>query len=183
MFSDWEEFVAVKSWVLFKAIAAFAVLTLAPFAAVADPCASADEVEAFRLRHLQSRLMVAGLSCGQRDAYNSFMTRHKPQFGGYGPILISYYKRIGTGQDALNRYVTQLANAAASIRSDDPVAFCTHTWATFWEIEQDPAQLSNIAAANPIPAISQPALCSIPVARPSLPQKKTAAPVKGAAVN
>ena len=182
MFSDWEEFVAVKSSVRFKAVAALVLVAMTPLAALAGPCASADEVEAFRLRHLQSRLMVAGLSCGQRDAYNSFMTRHKPYLGGYGPRLIAYYQRSGGGQAALNSYVTQLANAAASIRSDDPVAFCTHTWNTFWEIEQNPAQLSDIAATNPIPAIDQPVLCSIPVPRPKARQKETATPMEGAAV-
>jgi hypothetical protein len=147
----------------------------------AQPCASAEEAEAFRLRHLQSRLMVAGLSCGQKDAYNSFVLRHKPELGGFGPRLTAYYQRSG-GQAALNRYVTDLANAAASIRSHDPFAFCNHTWTMFWELEQNPAQLRDIAAANPIPAITQPALCAIPPERPKPPQKQTAAPKKDAAV-
>lgn len=171
---------AFRSLMTVKAIVALALGVLTPVAAFADLCVSPEEAEAFRLRHLQSRLMVAGLSCGQTDAYNSFVTRHKPQLGIYGPRLIAYYQRTGGGQDALNKYITQLANAAASIRSDDPVAYCTHTWNTFWELEQEPTKLTTIAAANPIPAIGQPVLCGIPAQRPST-QKKTAAPVRGAA--
>jgi hypothetical protein len=180
MSCDSEEFVAVKSRAFITVMMALAMGAFIPSAALAESCASADEVDAFRLRHLQSRLMVAGLSCGQREAYNAFMTRHKPDFGGFGPRLIAYYQRAGGGLSALNRYVTDLANAAASIRSDDPVAFCTHTWAVFWALEQDPTQLKDMAAANPVPAISQPALCTIPLNRPKptptrAPQKRAAA--------
>ena len=166
---------------------ALAMTLLKSVAVSAEVCASADEVEAFRLRHLLSRLMVAGLSCGHKDAYNTSVTRYQPDLGRFGPRLIAYYKRSSGDDVALNRYVTDLANAAASIRSDDPMAFCTHAWKMFWELDQDPAELWTLAAANPIPAIGQPVLCTIPVERPKppvakrVPQKQTAAPLEGAA--
>jgi hypothetical protein len=182
MFADWEELMAARSTLIRGCVLTLLMAGVAPQLEAAQLCASADEAEAFRLRHLQSRLMVAGLSCGQKDAYNSFVIRHKPELGGFGPRLVAYYQRSG-GQAALNRYVTDLANAAASIRSDDPAAFCNHTWAMFWELEQNPDRLRDLAAANPVPAVSQPALCSIPPERPTPPaQKKTAAPKKDAAV-
>jgi len=177
MIRELEEFVAQGS--ALAVMVAVALVAAGP--ARAGSCASADEVEAFRLRHLQSRLMVAALSCGQQDAYNAFVTRHKAELGGFGPRLIAYYKRAGGGTMALNRYITELANAAAAIRADDPVAFCTHTWNVFWELEQNPGRLADLAAANPLPAIAQPTLCAIPAPRPAAPQKRTAAPVKGAA--
>jgi hypothetical protein len=179
MFGDKEEFVAFKSRARLAAFFMVAVASLASTAVAAELCASADEVEAFRLRHLQSRLMVAGLSCGQKDAYNTFVTRHKPDLGRFGPRLIAYYKRSGGGDAALNRYVTELANAAASIRSDDPMAFCAHAWNMFWELEQDPTELTTLAAANPIPAILAERPKSPSVKR--IPQKQTAAPLEGAA--
>lgn len=144
----------------------------APKQAAKQMCVSADEATAFRLRHLQSRLMVAGLSCGQKDAYNTFVNTHKITLGDYGPHLIKYYNRTG-GQAALNKYVTDLANAAASIRSDDPVAFCTHTWSMFLGLAETPDELLNVAAANPLPAVSQPAPCAIPAEKPAQQQAKT----------
>lgn len=168
-------------------IAALAASLAAPAAVAAEKCASADEVEAFRLRHLQTRLMVAALSCGQKDAYNQFITFHRDLLGTYGPRLITYYNRAG-GAKALNQYVTDLANAAAAIRSDDPEAFCAHTWNVFWELSEKPADLTTLAAANPIPAVSQPSVCVAPVKAPA-PKTQTAqsspkqtAPPKGAAV-
>ena len=41
-------------------------------------CASSDEAAAFRMRDLQSRLMVAALSCNQLTAYNTFMDHFQP---------------------------------------------------------------------------------------------------------
>ncbi|MSO98332.1 MAG: hypothetical protein EXR11_08960 [Rhodospirillaceae bacterium] len=159
-------------------IVAVAPILFMPGMARAEVCASAEENQAFQLRHLQSRLVVAALSCGQADAYNAFVTRHKPDLGRYGPRLIGYYNRTGSGQAALNRYVTGLANAAASIRAADPVGFCTQTWQVFWDLEQDPSQLLTLAAAHPISSISQPALCEVS-ADPS--QKQTAVPSRGTA--
>ncbi|MBL8645499.1 MAG: hypothetical protein JNK21_16315 [Rhodospirillaceae bacterium] len=153
-------------------------LSWAASAAAPKPsCVSADEATAFRLRHLQSRLMVAGLSCGQRDAYNAFVTANMTTLNKYGPNLITYYKRAG-GSPALNRYVTDLANAVASIRSEDPVAFCTHTWNVFWELSEKAADLLDVAAANPVPAISQPALCAIPAEKPAPKPAPTAQQAK-----
>jgi hypothetical protein len=149
-------------------------------AAPKSQCASKDESVAFRLRHLQSRLMVAGLSCGQKDAYNTFVTANMSTLGNYGPHLIKYYSRAG-GAAALNKYVTDLANAAASIRSEDPVAFCTHTWNMFLELQDQPAVLLDVAAANPLPAISQPAPCAIPAEKPAQQQAKSVEPKQAAA--
>lgn len=163
---------------IFALIMAIAPVVFMPGSAWAEVCASAEENEAFQLRQLQSRLMVAALSCGQADAYNAFVTHHKPDLGRYGPRLISYYNRTDGGQAALNRYVTGLANAAASIRAGDPVGFCTQTWQVFWDLEQDPSQLLTLAAAHPISLISQPTPCEAAV-DPS--QNKTAVPSRGTA--
>jgi hypothetical protein len=190
MFRSSEEIVAAIK----AALAAMIVTALwgsaadaqpAPAPAKAKPrapaCVSELEAEAFRLRHFQSRLMVAGLSCGQRDAYNEFMTRHKAELSVYGPVLITYYRRTGGGESALNRYVTDLANAAASIRAENAQSYCNHTWNVFWQLQQEPFQLRTLAAVNPVPGISQPSLCPRLVSLPAPPQKKTAAPGQGAA--
>ena len=148
----------------------------------ATACVSSEEAEAFRLRHLQTRLMVAGLSCGQQDAYNAFVSRLQPMLSGYGPRLIGYFKRAGGGQAALNRYITELANAAAVIRSANPATFCAQTWDAFWTLQQEPEQLTVIAAANPIPSIRDPEPCAVPDQQSAAsPEKQTAAPMTDAA--
>src|SRR5688572_13566546 len=68
-------------------------------------CITAEEATAFSLRHLQSRLMVAGLACNQRDAYNNFVESFRPPLADAGADLIAYFQRTGGGQSALNRHV------------------------------------------------------------------------------
>src|SRR5882724_5487439 len=87
--------------------------------AFAASCVRTDEATAFSLRHLQSRLMVAALSCNQRDAYNTFVTRFQSELSDGGRNLISYFDRNG-GKTALNSYITEIANAAGLDRASDP---------------------------------------------------------------
>jgi hypothetical protein len=154
----------------------------APQAAVSAPaCATSEEADAIYVRHLQSRLMVAALSCGQQEAYNAFVTRHKADLGEHAPRLIGYYKRAG-GTTALNRFVTALANAAAGLRAANPEAFCSQTWTMFWSLQQRPADLRLLAPSQIIPDIALPALCPPPVAAAAAgAPKQTAAPRTGAA--
>src|SRR6188508_3349280 len=91
-------------------VIAAATLALAGASASAMECATADEVEAFKLRHLQSQLMLAGLSCNQREAYNTFVLAFRPQLATAGGSLIRYFERTGGGATALNRHVTEIAN-------------------------------------------------------------------------
>jgi hypothetical protein len=164
-----------------RAIVAWAVtvLTLAGSAGAAQPCANSQEADAIYVRHLQSRLMVAALSCGQQDAYNAFVSRHKADLGLYGPLLITYFQRAG-GAKALNGFVTDLANAAAAIRAANPEAFCNQTWTMFWSLQQRPGDLRALAPSQIIPGVAQPAACPPPGATGGAPTQ-TAAPTTGAA--
>ncbi|MDX2145550.1 MAG: hypothetical protein SFV19_19515 [Rhodospirillaceae bacterium] len=152
---------------------------LAAPAGAAQPCASSQEADAIYVRHLQSRLVVAALSCGQQEAYNAFVTRHKADLGLHGPKLIAYFQRAG-GAKALNSFVTELANAAAAIRAANPEAFCNQTWTMFWSLQQRPDDLRTLAPSQIIPGVTQPAVCPPPGATGSAPTQ-TAAPKTGAA--
>lgn len=125
-------------------------------------CVSAKEAEAFSLRHLQSRLMVAGLACNQRDAYNSFIQAFQPPLAAAGGDLIAYFKRTGGGQAALNRHVTELANVAGLHRAADPQAFCQETWTAFLQLQDAPADLGRHAAALMLKNADHPVLCETP---------------------
>lgn len=131
-------------------------------------CVTADEARAFSLRHLQSRLMVAGLACNQRDAYNNFVESFRPPLADAGADLISYFKRTGGGQPALNRHITELANVAGLYRAESPEAFCQETWNLFLLLEDEPAALDAQAVAHMLESAGAPALCAVP-AVPAIP--------------
>ncbi len=151
------------------------VMPVAAQAAEAMRCASLEEGEAFRLRHLQSRLMVAALGCNQQAAYNSFVESFRPSLVSAGGRISDYFKRTGGGQHALNRHITELANAAGLSRAEDPNAFCKTTWELFWHLEQDPQTLMKIADLHLL-TTPQPATCAVTTvgATPS-PKNVTAA--------
>ena len=122
-------------------------------------CAQEDETPAFALRHLQSRLMVAGLSCNQGDAYNTFVQHFTTELADSSAKLIAYFRRTGGGSVALNSHVTDLANAAGRSRAADPDGFCQSTWQVFWALEQTPEKLLQIAFDNLVEKVNLPPSC------------------------
>jgi hypothetical protein len=163
-----------------RAFLAAGLLALTSHASLAaQPCIHTEEIEAFSLRHLQSRLMVAALSCNQRDAYNTFVTRFQDKLGEGGVRLTAYFARSGGGKAGLNKYVTDVANAAGLGRASDPNGFCTQTWQVFWELSQAPEALLAVADANIFMAVNVPKVC--PNDRNEVAVTKTAAPLNTAA--
>ncbi len=123
------------------------------------PCVTAYEENAFDLRHLQSRFMVAALACNQRDAYNKFVTRFRPLLLDAGGRLISYFKRAGGGRVAVNTHVTDLADAAGPWRAENPASYCAKAWNLFWSLEQAPLSLAKIAATDTIGTVARSPVC------------------------
>ena len=140
-------------------------------------CVSSDEAQAFRLRELQSRFMVAALSCNQLTAYNTFVERFKPTLASAGKRMIAYYERTGGGETALNRHLTQLANAAGLSRAESPENYCGDTWAMFLLLEDEPTGLPSMAAKY-TPGVAQ---CSpaaeTPASVEAAPELAPAAPI------
>jgi hypothetical protein len=141
-------------------------MMFAPVAATAAEmkCASLEEAAAFRMRHLQSRFMVAALGCNQQAAYNTFVETFRPELVNAGNRITAYFTRTGGGQNALNRHITELANAAGLARAEDPNGFCTQAWELFWRLGQDPAVLVGIAETHVLAVADQPRSCSVTVA-------------------
>jgi hypothetical protein len=123
------------------------------------PCAAEKEANAFNLRNLQSRFMVAALACNQREAYNKFVLRYRPRLASAGDQLLEYFIRIGRGRGSVNKHVTDLANAAGLERAESPRSYCAKTWNLFWALEQAPLELAKMAAANLIASVSRPVAC------------------------
>lgn len=174
----------MKAGLMRAVVGAVAVCSVAVAAAPAHAasdlatCVTAEEATAFSLRHLQSRLMVAALACNQRDAYNNFVESHRSSLSDGGEDLISYFKRTGGGQPALNRHVTELANVAGLHRAEQPEAFCQQTWTMFLLLQDQPQELVATAVANMMEAAGYPKLCAAPASpAPQAPQPAIPAPL------
>jgi hypothetical protein len=115
---------------LIKAAAAIAVMAvIAPDLAQAKGpglCADPSEAQAFRVRSLQNHLMVAALTCDQREKYNAFVGRFDDVLSSNGRTIKRYFQKAwgarGTGQ--LDDYVTLLANRTSMQSLDDRAGFC-----------------------------------------------------------
>jgi len=158
---------------IFRAAAVVAAMgTAVPVAAAATPCAQRSELEAIQMRHLQSRLMVAALSCNQQSAYNDFVSAFQSELTAHGTQLIAYFNRTKLGTAALNRTVTELANAAARQRAQNPEGFCGATWNQFWKLGEEPEGLMDAAMANVMYEVMPPLVCA------AAPATAQAAPAK-----
>lgn len=107
--------------------------------ALADPghaamCALPSEQVALNSRVLQSELMVAALTCGERKRYNTFVRKFENQLVAYGRALRQYFKRAhgSNGRYEIDRFVTRLANDASERSLATSTArFCTDAVSLF----------------------------------------------------
>ncbi|GAA0572683.1 hypothetical protein [Caenispirillum bisanense] len=139
--------------------AGVAALALAAAVAVSTPslaasataakgkgCADAGEAAAMHVRSLQTWLVVASLSCGTVEDYNTFVVKYKGSLQRHGDQLIRYFNRAygKGGNDKLNRYVTLLANEASRLSLDDREAFCARAAAIYDEMEGDAVSANQL---------------------------------------
>ena len=105
---------------------------------------------ALSVRTLQSDLMVAALSCNERDRYNAFAVQYRGKLQKYGGELKAYFNKLhgDSATREINSYVTDLANYAAVRHAQDRNAFCGGAESAFRAllIEKDP-NLKRIALA------------------------------------
>lgn len=123
-----------------------------PGSAYAGSCADARAREALEVRVLQSELMVAALTCGERPSYNAFVTAFKPYLQNQGTVLRTFFTdQFGpsAGPNKLNKMITRLANEASqnSLSQGD---YCDQARARFSAILQgSPKGVGKVAHANP----------------------------------
>lgn len=138
-------------------------LVAGPVSDAVARCLTPREQTAFRVRMIQTELMVAALSCRGvpgRDftgQYNAFVKKHGDQLVSYGRILQSYFgARYGAdARRQLDAYITALANEV-SRRSMLSPTFCDESVSLFHEAMQlDRKQLDDWSAQRgssyPIP--------------------------------
>jgi hypothetical protein len=119
----------------------------------AATCALPNEHAALSTRVLQSDLMVAALTCGERNSYNSFVTKFEAELVAHGKALRQYFTRAHGkgGRSEVNRFVTRLANkASARSIAQGSRAFCTAASSLFKEILGiESADLRTFVAQRP----------------------------------
>ncbi|MBB4287287.1 hypothetical protein [Roseospira goensis] len=97
------------------------------------------------IRALQTRLMVAALSCGARAGYGAFVTRFSNQLAANADALSVRYRHRG-GRAAIDSLVTRLANAAAAESNTDRHGFCDRSSATLERLQRTPlGDLNRVA--------------------------------------
>lgn len=127
-----------------------AAIVLGAGAAHAVPCAQPNEHAALGTRVLQSNLMVAALSCGDRANYNTFVRKYERELVTRGRSMQAFFTRAygGGGTSQMNRFVTSLANDA-SARSRTAPNFCNEIHSLFDTLLQgDPSRLNDVLASQ-----------------------------------
>jgi hypothetical protein len=99
----------------------------------AGPCTGPIEQTALNTRALQTELMVAALSCGNRIHYNAFVRKYQGDLVKHGRSLQSFFQRKhgAAGQKNLNTFITRLANEASQRSSITHAAFCANSSSPF----------------------------------------------------
>jgi hypothetical protein len=107
-----------------KTAAAALALVLAALPAVAGAaCLERTDMHALQAASLQQRLMVAGFTCHDARAYNSFVLSHRGELQKSDASLLAFFKHGHGGEAAYHTYKTHLANASALQSSRDD-GFC-----------------------------------------------------------
>lgn len=103
------------------------------------------------VRRLQTKLMVAALSCeDSRPAYNDFVVHYRPVLRRHGDALKAKFRReYGGGyQSKLDSFVTLLANQASQQSITDRAGFCADARATFARLGSGASRLDNVVSSD-----------------------------------
>ena len=146
-----------------------AVGAMVVVAAISNPAHSFEnltnaERNALAVRHLQSDMMVAALSCQMRDAYNATVTRFQTELVQHGTVLRGLFDRTyGSGAEReLNSYITRLANESSARRISAGASYCQDAADQFAQIDLVPAsQLAAFSAAEV-------SIAAVPAAGPAI---------------
>ena len=121
-----------------SALAAMALIAnaLAVPAAVAEPCARADEKRAFDVASLKSELMVTAIACQMQDRYNQFVSRYRSELQSDELALNRYFARAAghRAQQSHDNYITGLANTQSEEGVHQGTLFCTRHLPMFDEV-------------------------------------------------
>lgn len=111
-------------------------------------CASDRDLDALNTRVLQTELMVAALSCGERQRYNTFVTTYQSALTERGQALQAMFRRAH-GKKAmteLNAFITKMANDASQQVRQKGDEYCVFAAELFDEMAvASPRDLHRVA--------------------------------------
>ena len=109
-------------------------------------CVAPRERDSQIVRALQSRLMIAALSCNARGDYNKFVNHYQRHLTYHGKGLRKYFreKHGKKHKRALNKFVTRLANGASQGSIKDRRGFCAESRAIFTQLMSAPAHRAPV---------------------------------------
>lgn len=127
-------------------------------------CATAAEKKALDTRVLQTELMVAALSCNEKENYRQFVTQFQPELKSQSAVLQSYFARTykAKGPYQLNLFVTKLANGVSQRNAHiRPSAYCAASKELFAAtLLQNKASLMTISSQERFTAQYDIAVCT-----------------------
>lgn len=110
-------------------------------------CASDRDIAALDARVLQTELMVAALSCGEKQRYNSFVTSYQAVLADRGQALQQMFRRAHgpAAETRLNAFITKLANDTSQQIRDKGDEYCIFAGELFDEtLASSPADLNRL---------------------------------------
>lgn len=157
-----------------KLMAGLVAVMLTPSVAFAQRapaavCVQPAEKTAFDIRALQSQLMVVALTCGQQDAYNTFVTRHQRELATAFRNVAGHFRRTAGAQHQrqLDQYITNLANGQSQVGISRGSFFCREQGDLFQlaTAATTSAQLAEISVTRSVPqALTTPNCAERPAA-------------------
>jgi hypothetical protein len=111
-------------------------------------CASDADLAALNARVLQTELMVAALSCDEKQRYNSFVTAYRDVLKDRGQALQALFRRAhgAKANTRLNAFITKLANDASQEVRSKGNEYCVFAGELFNEtITASPREFNRIA--------------------------------------
>jgi hypothetical protein len=102
-------------------------------AAVASGCARPADMNALKTAAMQQRLMVAALSCGESQSYNSFVRAYQKELQASDKALQNYFRRVNakSGTADYHAHKTRLANTNSMAVINDMTGYCSSAKASF----------------------------------------------------
>jgi len=141
-------------------------------AALAASCAYSGENGGLQMRVLQTELMVAALTCNQKDKYNSFVRKFSSELVGQTNSMKNYFTRAhgSRATQEMNSLVTNLANEASQRVIKYEGNFCSDASALFDAVlAVSPKELVSFAAARPHANSHGIQICQIAAKQPGSP--------------
>jgi hypothetical protein len=112
-------------------------------------CASDRDIAALNARVLQTELMVAALSCDERQRYNSFVTSYQKVLSERGQALQALFKRAhgAQGTKRMDAFVTKMANDSSQQVRTKGDEYCVFAGELFEEVlAAKPGEINRTSA-------------------------------------